>query len=310
MVRLFTVIGSSCIPVLLCITTSFSQVVREQQDRLNHFGSRVAALGDSYVSDAYDVSAAFVNPASILFIESKNILLDVHQDWKNMALQEGIAVPILTRGVWGLGISAGIRHAGVIKSESTVSGLSFLEYFLNVAASRLLANAFSFGIGGGITYGSVDGSNQLAFNASSGLLYAPSSGVTYGISYGASSRVIYEYDVAKIRTRLLRDSVSHNIQIGITMRLPIRTGPRSFSLSIASQKYIGVSGLDYRVGIEAYPLDFFALRVGYSIRDKAVSARYGAGIRFSFLEIDYMIAPSKSVNRFQAITFSFGLGNR
>jgi hypothetical protein len=73
-------------------------------------------------------------------------------------------------------------------------------------------------------------------------------------------------------------------------------------MAVANEKVFRVHGITYKGGIELHPIGFLAFRLAYFVTPDVVYPRFGIGLSFRGLRIDYAISPSLRSDRFHEIT--------
>lgn len=271
-------------------------------------GARATALADAYIAETYDVSCMYWNPAALVFLEKSFIVMNHFQEWEHDAMIESIAIPLL-KSSNALAISASVAHLGYIKDSPQGAEFRFIQYGFDIAYARVIVPQLSLGASISMRYGQTKTSHLEVASSSFGLIYSPSPGLSYGVAYnGAGWRIRYSFDGTS--TNLHRENQLRNLQIGATMRFPHSPlNPSVFTLTAASEKNLEEHGLGYKGGLEICPIRFLALRIGYQVEPSRAAAKYGAGLRLEWLQLDYAISPSREYDRFHQLSISIAFWN-
>jgi hypothetical protein len=271
-------------------------------------GARAAALADAYISEAYDVSSMYWNPAALVFLEKSFIVMNHFQEREHNAMIESIAIPLL-RSSNALAIGASVAHLGYWKDSPQGAEFRFIQYGLDIAYARTIVPQLSLGACIGMRYGNPKTSHLNVASSSFGLVYSPSPGISYGVAYnGVGERIRYSFD--STATNLHRENQLRSLQVGASMRFPhSQLKPSVFTLTAASEKNLEKHELGYKGGLEICPIRFLALRIGYQVDPSRAAAKYGAGLRLEWLQLDYAIAPSREYDRFQQLSVSIAFWN-
>jgi hypothetical protein len=266
-------------------------------------GARAAVL-----SDAYDVTSTYWNPAALSFLQKSFVVVNHFQERDQNAMSENIAIPLL-RSTNGLAIGASVAHLGYRMESPQGANFRFIQYGLDIAYARALSRSLSLGVRIGTSYGRTETVQLQVASSSFGLMYSPFPWISYGIAYnGIGWNIRYSYDTTS--TSLHRENPQRSLQISITMRYPQSLfKPSVLTLTATNERDFRENALRYKAGIEACPVKFLALRIGYQFGPSAAAASYGAGLRFERVQVDYAISPSREVDRFQQLSLSLSLWN-
>jgi hypothetical protein len=266
-------------------------------------GARAAALGDAYTADTQDASSIYWNPATLVFLQKPFVVLNHREDQESNAMNEEVAVPLLM-GVNGIALGASVSHLGYVKDSPIGSAFRFLQYGFDVAYARAIIPRLSLGMSIGGSYGKTETSGLWAASASFGLLYSPTPGLSYGIAYQSVGwKIRYSFDSTS--TTLHKENEIQSLQMGVTLRFPHSPSkPSLFTLTAVNEKNFRDHALGYKAGLEIFPIRFIGFRVGYHVDRTRAAARYGAGLRLDWLQLDYAISPSRQDDRFHQISLS------
>lgn len=253
--------------------------------RESYLGARNVALGNANIADAHDMSAIYENPSSIAFLEEPSVFFN-HTQGNFSEMQENLAFPVVYSSSQMLALGAQFYTIGVF-TNSRVTGRYATGY--DIAYAQRLTQAF--GLGGAVTYQTgvvTHGSHASAASYSLGVEYAPTENVKYGLVLSDLGTNLDFIDsnssVIPVQTITPR-----RLEVGATMRFPSdeTMQPSFLNISLASEKIFGVSGVNYRGGIEYYPFHFLALRFGYVAGPSIHEPRYGVGLKEGPFSVDY-----------------------
>ncbi len=293
---------------LVAIHTASSQLKVASIKPADGISARAAALPGAYVSEAYDVNSMYWNPAALVFLQKSFVAMNHSQDQEDNVLTQNLAVPLLRRKS-ALAIGTSLRHLGYVRDSPLGPEFRFREFGLDLGFARKIGRSLGLGTTISGRLGQTETARLEAAFSSFGLVYSPSQGISYGIAYhGLGWRIRYSFDSAS--TKLQRENLLGNLQIGVTMRFPRSPyKPSLVTLTASNEKNFGQDGISHRGGVELCPLRFLALRVGYQADPSMAAGRYGAGLRFDWLQIDYAISPSRASDRFQWFSVSIAFWN-
>jgi hypothetical protein len=248
-------------------------------------GARATALSDAYSTLSQDVSVMYWNPAAIAFLQTAGIIIDHQHMDRYRAMNDVAAFPLAAQD--GYAVSLGIRlfQVGHLRS-SEIEGLENFSYGADIAYAAEVLPQFSVGGLASIDHSSGGEESLSALSSGFGVFYAPPGAVTYGAALtglGTQLRFIYDGETNLI----LREKRPRRLQLGAAMQFPTESDVKRFGMSIVNEKIFGEAGVMYRGGIEVWPVEYFALRVGYFTRPGEAFESYGIGFRFNTVRIDY-----------------------
>jgi hypothetical protein len=279
-------------------------------DRGAVMGARGAAMADDYVSETYEVSGMLTNPSALGFLERYALLADVFLNPDGDYSRESIALPFRLDDRWVLGVRAYLENAADRSTERLP--LKFWEYGVDVAVAHNLVRFVSAGVGLSVRNASPQDGSSLSGTWSFGFTYAPFTRLTYAVAYrGGREGYQYEYDPAATSTRMVLAPMTHDLSVGLSLRLPDRRTQRhflAFSLEGDYRFYGPQEGTIFSGGLELYVFPFLAVRSGYKTGRDVETARYGAGLRFDGFSFDYAISPSRAEPRFHQFSLLIDLG--
>jgi hypothetical protein len=295
--------------------TALSQLNSLNADTHAIIGARAAALGDAYASEAYDASTIYWNPAGLPYVFYTQVVASFASEklpTNDILTTENVAVPLPRFGDWTFGLGGTLHQIGSLDSQSPLKGLKYSQVGFDVAVARVIIPALS--VGGAIRarYAKNNYSSLWAASGSLGVFYAPQPGVTYGFIYqGMGSGINYPYYETTDVFDLRRGNIPRTFQAGLSMRYPQSpTEQQVVTICFTNQKIIGVSGLEYKMGVEVFPFPFLALRGGYWTGPVSSAAKIGGGIRLGSFQFDYAYAGSSQEPKFHQFTIAFTLPTR
>lgn len=303
------------IAVILVVGTAKIQVAHSQissQDNSQPFGisARAAAFAGAYVAEAYDVSVMYWNPAALMFVRRSSVVANIYYKQTADVMSENVAVPLPSRREEMLAIGATVSHGANIKQVS--SNPRFTQFGLDLGYARAVNSAFSLGIRVGVHQDWSRTSFSLIVSTSAGLYYSPSPEISYGVAvHGIGSGIRYTSDSSSsaFGSTLDLEDLARSVQVGARLRFPSASKRPRVNVALASEKLFDQDDLEYRGGIEIFPVGFLALRVGYIMQASKEAATYGVGVRTERFRIDYAISPSHRIGRFHQVSLSFALKN-
>ena len=302
---------------LLCLTINnrmFSQISSENVERHFIANARAAALGDGIVADATDVTCMYWNPSSLSFLRERSIVLNYSLErirGRDNLMNENIVISLLHEKEWTVGLGATYSHVGHIESGSSLAGYSFNQGSLDLALATALSRFFSIGILSTIRRGQVGSRNSTVGSFALGMMYYPSPEISYGLSYqGIGDRIDYSFDPLRFQTSPIKTRLSQSLQVGVTTRFNALADRPTVVLAGVSQKIFGIDGFIYKAGIEGWPSNFLALRIGYWVGTETVAARYGGGLRLGPWQLDYAISTTELEPQFHQASLSYSFSSQ
>jgi hypothetical protein len=266
------------------------------------FGARGLGTGDVSVSDGFDASGMYWNPAGLEFLMHFNPVVSSKLDANSQTLKNGLAIPIR------LG-SAQVMGVGLVGSYfgTTYTDPYFASYGVDLAFATRIYAALSAGVmvnirNGRGYFGQVS-PNLVALAGSVGLLYSPNPGLSYGITFrGIGSGMIFSREDDLFAMHYERQ-LPQSIDAGLTFRYPSSTAP-VFVLSMGVGKNLSQSVMTNKAGIEILPFRFLSLRMGIVSSGSQSEFRSGIGFSFFSLYVDYGIAFHSSTGEGQELSIS------
>ena len=287
--------------LLLCClfisATALSQISSEGVDRHFITNARAAGLADAIVADASDASNMYWNPSSLAFLRDRSVVVNYSLErvrgWDSF-MNENIAVSLLHDNTVALGLGATHSHVGHIEAGSPLTGYSFNQWSLDLAAAITLWRFLSIGVMTTFRYGQTGSQNSAVGSASLGIMYYPSPEISYGLTYqGIGDGIEYAFDTTETSTNPVKTTLSRSLELGATLRFDARGDHPSAVFTIAAQRIFEQKTSIYKGGLEVWPVDFLALRIGYWIGTQTVAGRYGGGVRAGQWQFDYGVSTTK-----------------
>ncbi len=298
--------------LLVCGGAARAQLNSLNADTHAVIGARAAALGDAYVSEAYDASTIYWNPAGLPYVYYTQVVASFASEklpTNDIITTENVAVPLPRVGNWAFGLGGTLHQIGSIDSQSPLKGLKYSQVGFDLAAARVIIPAFSVGAAIRTRYAKNNYNSLWAVSGSLGVFYAPAPGVTYGFIYqGLGSGINYPYYQTTDVFDLERGNLPKTFQAGLSMRYPENPLDQEIiSIAFTNQKVIGVGGLEYKMGVEAFLFPFLVIRGGYWTGPASAAAKIGGGIRLGSFQFDYAYAGSQEEPKFHQFTIAFTL---
>jgi hypothetical protein len=264
------------------------------------------ALADAYSADWDDVTSMYGNPGSLGSLRARSVVVTHYAEWATRTASELLAVPISVDDDLTLAV------AGVLGHNGRLLGLDGTEFAFSYSGGDV---AGAYRIMPTLALGMLVGAREYVFGDNRmmagwlhvGVLYNPTPGVTYGITYrarGSAVRVIGGQSAT-----LERESQwPADLEIGAAMTYPARSGSPIVSFSLSTEKnFPAIQRFNTKGGLEVYPVQYVALRIGYKVGSSNNVARYGAGIRLGRFHMDAGIAPSSAEDRAHTFSLSYVL---
>jgi hypothetical protein len=268
------------------------------------FSPRGFALADAYCADWDDVTSMYGNPGALGNLRQSSIVIAHHVDWATQTATELVAFPLTINEDIALGFAGTIgRNGKLVGLDGTEFAFSFKGG--DLATSVRIMPTLSLGLLVGIREYAFADNRMTTGWVHIGFLYNPTPGISYGITYrtrGSALRVIGGQQAS-----LERESQwPADLEIGAAMTYPARSGSPIVTLALTTEKsFPAIQRFNTKGGLEIYPLQFVALRIGYKVGSSNNVARYGAGVRFNRFRMDVGIAPSSAEERSHMFSLSY-----
>jgi hypothetical protein len=266
-------------------------------------GARAASLADALIADAYDANTMYSNPAALVHLTKSSLVLNHNQERYFDGMTENVGLPVRTGFSEAMVFGLSISHIGYLKKVTTTNIRPF-QIGYDFAYAREIMPTFSVGARIGVDYGQAGRTNLLGASASLGICYSPSPEITYGAAFNGIGTGIH-YNISGGTTAIRLDNLPQSLQAGVAMRYPAIPNQNIVLVAISNEKVFGQTGIQYSGGIELYPIQFLAIRGGYTVKNLEKSGRVGFGVRLGYGNFDISFSPSRSTDRSIFITGSF-----
>ena len=272
-------------------------------------GARNVSLANSNISESYDVSNMYENPATLAFMETSSIFLNHSQGTQSNGTEENLAYPLFLPGSMVIAFGGELYQAGYFPQYKSYDE-RIIELGYDVAFAGAIIPSLSFGGVASVRHGTDPlGWGAWGAHYTFGLDYAPTGDVSYGLVYdGLGTGLAYPLDSNSSLVVPKSVQMTKTLTLGAAMRYPSSESLRSpiLILSMASEKMFGTKGIFYRGGIEIRPIEFLQLRFGYMMGPGIAEPRYGFGIVEHLISVEYAVYPQASII-FQQFSFSMEL---
>ncbi len=252
-------------------------------------GARNTAMGDALISESGDISTVYLNPASLTFLRENSLFINHGQLNNSLGMTENFAVPLVKLNTFALSVGLESYNLGYIGKNSAFPGQNIFEFGYNItAATNAIAPTFSIGTTIGFRYGKTNYSKTWAASYSLGINYSPSADINYGLALSGFGNDI-KYSQVDTVLSAERRNPGKSLVVGASMKYPSASSLRRtvFVLALANEKIFGKSGLLYKAGIELIPWQFLSLRLGYVLGPNVSEPRFGMGINYRALFLEY-----------------------
>ena len=270
------------------------------------YGMRAAALAEASSADGSDVSGMYWNPGCLVFLKNEGVLVSHVMDVSTRAQVEHLAGSVRFGHAFALGVSGVYSHEGRLELENGPE-VPLEGHGVDLAGAYAFAPTLSLGVLAGFRKLTFDAESRTTGWGQIGLFYFPSQGVSYGFVYRAARG--YTYWHANQQSGVERETdLLQNIEIGATMSYPARAEDPIVTLSLTTEKsFPGVSLFSTKGGLELLPVRFLAVRVGFKVGTLERVARYGFGLKFGRVHIDFAAGPSRAESRFTGVSLMVNL---
>lgn len=285
----------------------------QQINRFFSMGAGNEALGNSNVSNAYDVSSMYLNPSTLVFMKSNSILVN-HTDIRNyLGMEENISYPILINDSHAFSVGLDIYHFGYfsIDRNDNYGGQQILEVGYNGAYATTITPTLSVGALVSFHNGKTNSSQIWSGSYAVGFNYTPSADASYGLvlrGLGWDIQYVTNQDNSLKAEKI---TLLKSIEVGSTMSYPTSASLRRkfFVLSLSNEKVFTLKGLIYKAGIEISPYAFLKLRFGYiyGTNNGLNEPRFGLAFKYNKISFEYTYFPHKSSVIFDQLSFSVGI---
>lgn len=267
-------------------------------------GARPMGMGGAYAALAYDVNAVYWNPGGLGEVQKPEILFMHNNNYVDISNQFlGFVYPMEQYGgTLGLGVTYqdyGSFDRTLITGASTfTSNGSFDASDLAIAVGYGQRFGEGYSLGGTLKYirSKIESEDASAFAVDLGLMYrVPDQPLTLGLAIqnlGSKMKFISQSDKLPLN---LKVGGAYEFMPGLTLALDLN-------------KPID-NNLRLNAGIEYWPAEMFALRVGYDgLSDAGNGMTAGAGFRFQDLGLDYAWVDGGDLDDAHRISLNFVFG--
>lgn len=271
--------------------------------------ARVAALADAGGAVIDDFSGFGSNPAILGFLK-KSIIDYSYQRIQNGISFEHLGITYRTTSLDAIAFGIDVLHYGGTDfyTKSDVRDLGY-EMRTGLAYGRLLGETFSMGINLQAITTTTGPTSVWAFAGDIGFAYAPGKYLRYGLFVkGISSD--YKVSPSLLSTDTFTARIARLIGLSVTIDFPFSERTKKVVVALQNEKLLGERDIVYKIGVEYYPLwsPTFkpAIRGGLVVRDIEVQPRFGLGVSYSQLFLDYAYSYTRRDNQpSHMLTLSF-----
>lgn len=218
-------------------------------------------------------------------------------------MNENVVVSLLQDNGLALGLGTTHSHVGHLEAGSPLLGYSFNQWSFDLGVATTLSRFLSVGGMSTFRYGKAGSQNSIVVSSTLGVMYYPSPEISYGLTYqGIGDGIEYVFDTTETSTNPVKTKLSRSLEIGATLRFDARGDHPSAVFTIATQRMLEKKSLIYKGGLELWPIDFLALRIGYWIGTQTVAGRYGGGVRGGQWQLDYGVSTTKLEPMFHQVS--------
>jgi hypothetical protein len=288
-----------------------AQIASEGVDQHAIVDARSMAMGDATFADPHNSGSMYWNAALLPFISGGSLTATAAQEktyYDDLLTTFAVSGAFELEHTWGFGLGMTFHRVSDWGELNPQAGTKFSLLNVDVALSRMILPALSFGVNPTFHYGRGERSQMWAASCNLGLFYFPIAGLSYAVLYrGLGNTIKYPYYADGSMTAIEKETSEKSLQLGVTVRFPSAKLTKVFFMSIAAEKILSTRRTVYKGGCEWWPVKFLALRIGYWIGPDTRAPRYGAGLKFGNFDIDYGIAPGKLEPRTQQFTAAYRL---
>jgi hypothetical protein len=267
-------------------------------------GARGMAFADAYSADVSDVNSMYSNPATLCFLQTSSISVSHLHDWTFQTFEENIAAPVQISDGIAAALGLNVTTVGYLHPTPLAGDVRFSHYGVDLGYAMRISPTLSMGAVIGVRYGKADNSPLGSMWVSIGAFYSPTPGLSYGAVFrGIGTGLGYAFE-NNTTTVEHQQRLPRTFELGAALAFPIKTREPWIHIALASEKSFPDNENRIKGGFEILPFSFCALRIGYGVGPKTVAARYGIGIRMSWLQLDYAISPSELEEQFDVFSLA------
>ena len=262
------------------------------------------SFADAYSADAFDVTSMYGNPASLSYLYNESVVVSDYITWAVKSHTISAATPVFLNQDFHFGIGASYESNGKVFQESG-NGIPMKSYELDIAVSTRVIPTLSVGVLAGVRKFTFADLSRPSDWAQLGVFYNPLPGIAYGLVYryrnglafvkagDALSLVRYRYTPA-------------DLELGAAMTYPSNAVSPIVSLSLSTVKtFPSAERFNIKGGLEVYPVNFLALRLGYKVGSTTNVPRFGIGVHVRNFRCDFGIGPNQSDEQFHGFSLSY-----
>ncbi len=252
----------------------------------NSVGPRSGALAYSNVADAWSSGSMYTNPAAPLFARYKaTVESSIYFEDNNAALSR-VLIPLIAGN--GNNFTTGITyrrpksHSLAIKPQTRIPQSDYFR--MDFGYSFKISNTVGAGVMSGLSMNPSLNNETYSLIQAAGLYYSPTPALNYGIVYKGSFQELYQPLSGTDSTKKIHP---HHVEIGLSLKYPTGIKEPFLRISVSNLKIIRKDGLWYKGGIEVWPYEETALRLGYASGPSADRFSSGLGLMFGNIMLDY-----------------------
>lgn len=282
------------------------------------YDARTTALGDANVGGIHGLMNLNMNPAALPFVQDlRSVQVNVFQNWNNNTMMENVAFPLFANQKHTLAGQLARHHSGF--SQTNLLGTapnpqpSLTMYQADLAYAYTIQNVLSLGVLNNYSYATNPLNNAQYWTSfvTLGATYSPSEAISYGAVFrGLGRSVTYEF-IGDGETVLGSQNLREVLEIGATMRFPVRAERTKMTLSLANEKRFGQNGIWYKGGLEVNVQPFLSLRGGLLIQSatNVRAPRLGIGYISDVFEVDYALSFERRLyERYHQLSLTLHIG--
>jgi len=262
-------------------------------------GARATALGGAYISEGWDVTSMYWNPAALSFINHRSISGSIVLR-ESRSLQHFVTLPIQISQDQIVAVGT----VGSLTGEPWMQPY-FTYYGTDIAFAQKLATTVSIGALVNVRYSSLSNTSLWAAAGSLGFFYSPTPAVSYGIVYNGLGWGITYNTTGSTRHISYDKNLQRTLQVGATLRIPGNSFRRpDVTIAMASESFLGQSEFAYKAGVEVLLIESLAARIGIHREPDGLQTKGGFGVFTKFFQLDYAMSPSGTSGKFHELSIS------
>lgn len=258
--------------------------------------ARLAGLADATTAIIDNFSGFGSNPATLGIMKKSVVDYSTQRVEKGVTFEHlGLAYKITPEE--GLAFSFDFLHFGGTDfyTDAAVRNLGF-EARTGIVYSRIVSEGFYVGLSLQALTSTTGINSVWAFASDIGFVYSPGKYIRYalevkglGSDYDATSGILKTDRYSKVVPRIL--------SLGMVFDYPFDDQRKKLVVAMQNEKVLGETSIIYRLGVEYSPayasILRYSFRGGFVIRGSDVEPRFGLGVGYSQLELDYSYRYSK-----------------